>query len=233
MFGIISFNKSYLDKLFTELGDRITSDAEITICGGSAVVLNYGFRDATTDIDLIQCYGIPDSLISTIAKEKDLPSDWMNTNVTVTLSYSKTLLQWRQLYRVYNHLYVYTISGEALLCMKLKSFRSNSQDAVDIYGIIEFLKRTGKTYDDVVSVLRTIYHEDSTLSVEAEQYLKELMGVSEYVLDDESLQSYSDMLDSGTITIEDIPTQFRQQVLTYKNKAAFVNPLFAATDSLL
>ena len=55
--------------------------AEIIIVGGGSIMLNYKFRDATQDFDVIlrAASGIKD-VITRFADDNNLPRDWMNTD---------------------------------------------------------------------------------------------------------------------------------------------------------
>ena len=68
--------------------------AEIIIVGGGSIMLNYKFRDATQDFDVIlhAASGIKD-VITRFADKNNLPRDWMNTDFVKTASYSDALME--------------------------------------------------------------------------------------------------------------------------------------------
>lgn len=209
---MIHFTQLEINKMFAAIGNTLPYKAEITVCGGTSIVLAHKYRDATEDIDCIQC----DTKVLEIAKtigDKYKLDNWLNTDVMVTPSYTKELLKWRTPYKVYGNLMVYLISGAALLCMKLKSFRSNSNDFRDCENLINTCKEEGYTFDDIRKMYTGIYAVDSTMSVEAERFLKDKMNVSQYTLDTESIESYISMLQDKLLTPKDIPEQFRIDIL--------------------
>ena len=67
---------------------------EIIIVGGGSIMLNYKFREATQDFDVIlrTVSGITD-VINRFADANDLPRDWMNSDFVKTESYSPKLAE--------------------------------------------------------------------------------------------------------------------------------------------
>ena len=67
---------------------------EIIIVGGGSIMLNYKFRDATQDFDVIlrAASGIKD-VITRFADDNNLPRDWMNSDFVKTASYSDVLME--------------------------------------------------------------------------------------------------------------------------------------------
>lgn len=121
----------------------------ILITGGAAIALkNKYFGRSTVDIDI--CLTSQNHLYECcmqVAKEYNLPSDWINADVMHSDSFSPLLFNNAQLYRIYNNiLYVYLASDIDLLCMKLVSFRQ--KDIKDIDRLINRLsKQHIKSYD--------------------------------------------------------------------------------------
>ena len=99
---------------------------EIIIVGGS-IMLNYKFRDATQDFDVIlrAASGIKD-VITRFADDNNLPRDWMNSDFVKTASYSDVLMEVSRHYCWLNNhtLEIRTVSGVYLIAMKMIGYRS-------------------------------------------------------------------------------------------------------------
>ena len=112
--------------------------AEMIIIGGASVLINYGFRESTTDIDAIisAASGMKDA-INMVRDKYKLPNDWLNADFKKTESYSSRLPQFSKYYRTYSNVVtIRTISAEYLVAMKLKSGRTYKKDLSDVIGIL-------------------------------------------------------------------------------------------------
>lgn len=120
--------------------------AEIILIGGAAVVVNYGFRDMTYDVDaLIQGSSAMKEAINYVGDQMGLPNGWLNSDFTRTKSYSSKLSAYSVYYKTFsNILTVRTISGEYLVAMKLMSGRQYKNDISDIVGILREQRERGK-----------------------------------------------------------------------------------------
>lgn len=82
----VSFNAIELTRLLRELGTRLEERGrfvELTILGGSALVLGSIADRATKDIDaLVSNDGLLRELVMEMANDLGLPTDWLNTAVT-------------------------------------------------------------------------------------------------------------------------------------------------------
>ena len=96
---------------------------EIIIVGGGSIMLNYKFRDATQDFDVIlkTVSGVED-VIKKFADQNGLPRDWMNSDFVKTVSYSNVLSEVSKHYYTLNNgtLEIRTVSGVYLIAMKLR-----------------------------------------------------------------------------------------------------------------
>ena len=112
--------------------------AEIVIIGGASVLINYGFRNMTTDIDaLIFSASAMEDAINHVRDRYDLPDGWLNSDFTRTESYTPKLLEHAKYYRTYSNLVtIRTISAEYLIAMKLRSGRLYKNDLSDVLGIL-------------------------------------------------------------------------------------------------
>jgi len=137
--------------------------AEIIIVGGGSIMLNYKFRDATQDFDVIlrAASGIKD-VITRFADENNLPRDWMNTDFVKTSSYSDALMEVSRHYCWLNNqtLEIRTVSGIYLIAMKMKAHRDYRNDISDAIGILIEENEAGNkfSYADIESAYNRLYH---------------------------------------------------------------------------
>lgn len=122
--------------------------AEIIIVGGASIVSNYGFREATQDIDIVAqgSSAIQDAILK-ISDSHHLPTDWMNADFIKTASYSDKIIEHSSHYRSYygGLLEIRTIRDEYLIAMKMMSGREYKHDISDIIGILYESKAKGKS----------------------------------------------------------------------------------------
>lgn len=141
-----------------ELGRN--ADVELIVAGGAAIILNYSFRNSTTDIDAYirsNC-SIKSSIIN-IAEKNELDSDWLNSDFIKTESFSPKLAGCTKFYKQYGRsLRVSTIKPEYLIAMKLKSFRPYKNDKSDIVGIIN--NTEGLNRDKILDAYKFLYDSE-------------------------------------------------------------------------
>lgn len=140
---VIVLDKDILEKCFTSLGKLLKkrikgSRCELIVVGGASIVLNYGFRLTTMDVDCTDEHKIlMNDIINIVAEKYGLPGTWINTNFMNTKSYSPKLSQYSSYYKTYgNVLEVRTIKDIYLLAMKVASARKYKNDYSDILGIV-------------------------------------------------------------------------------------------------
>ena len=74
-------------------GSRIP--AEIILIGGASVLINYGFREMTYDMDaIIQASSSMKDVINHVGDRLGLPNGWLNTDFMKTSSYTPKLIQY-------------------------------------------------------------------------------------------------------------------------------------------
>ena len=138
--------------------------AEIIIVGGGSIMLNYRFRDATQDFDVIlrASSGIKD-VITRFADENNLPRDWMNTNFVKTASYSEALTEVSRHYCWLNNqtLEIRTVSGIYLIAMKMIAHRDYRNDISDAIGILIEEAEAGNSfsYAEIEAAYDKLYHK--------------------------------------------------------------------------
>ena len=132
--------------------------------GGGSIMLNYQFRDATQDLDVIlhTASGIKDVIVR-FADENGLHRDWMNTDFVKTASFSEALTEVSRHYCWLNNqtLEIRTVSGVYLIAMKMVAHRDYRNDISDAIGILIEEAENGHafTYDDVEAAYQKLYHK--------------------------------------------------------------------------
>ena len=145
------FTKENIDDFLKELAKEYRKQvgkgmpAELILIGGASVLINYGFRNMTTDIDaLIHASSAMKDAIHLVGDRFSLPNDWLNSDFRQTDSYSPKLAEFSVYYKTWsNILTVRTISAEYLVAMKLRSGRQYKSDLSDVIGILAEHEKKG------------------------------------------------------------------------------------------
>ena len=131
---------SYLMELAKEFrkknGNRMPD--EIILIGGASILINYGFREMTYDMDaIIKSSGAMKDAINMVGDRLGLPTGWLNTDFVHTNSYTPRLAEHSKYYKTFaNILQIRTVSAEYLVAMKLMAGRQYKNDLSDIVGIL-------------------------------------------------------------------------------------------------
>ena len=138
------FTKENLDNCLKELakefrkmnGNRVP--AEIILIGGASILINYGFREMTYDMDaIIHSSGVMKDAINIVGDRLGLPVGWLNTDFVKTDSYTPRLIEYSKYYKTFsNILQIRTVSAEYLVAMKLMAGRQYKNDLSDIVGVL-------------------------------------------------------------------------------------------------
>lgn len=179
------FTREDLDIFLKELGKEFRkrngrkTPAEMILVGGASVLINYGFREMTTDIDaVIQASSAMKEAIAAVGDRFGLPGDWLNTDFTKTTSFSRYLVQYSRHYKTYgNILEIRTVCAEYLLAMKLVSGRKYKKDMSDIIGIIMEERKRGNeiTYEQVDRAMQDLYGGWDRVDEQALRLLKQAL----------------------------------------------------------
>ena len=146
----VEFSRENLDKYLAELGKQFrklykkAASAEIVLIGGASVLLNYDFRNMTTDADaIIYAEASMKEAINYVRDKFNLPHGWLNEDFKNTKSYTEKLRGAAVYYKTFsNILQIRTVSAEYLIAMKAMSGRQYKFDLSDIAGILcEHAKR--------------------------------------------------------------------------------------------
>lgn len=162
-----SFTKDNLDNYLKELAKeyrRVTGKnmpAEIVLAGGAAILVNYGFRDMTTDIDaIIHAASSMKEAINRVGDRFGLPNKWINNDFMRTGSYSPKLDEISVYYRTFaNVVTVRSIKGEYLIAMKLRAGRKYKNDLSDIIGVLAAHEHDSEsiTLDRINEAVESLY----------------------------------------------------------------------------
>lgn len=112
--------------------------AELILVGGASVLINYGFRNSTTDVDAwIHAASAMKEAIASTGEKFGLSRKWLNTDFTQSSSYSDKLIEVSEYYKTFAHIVeIRTVSAEYLIAMKLMAGRQYKSDLSDILGIL-------------------------------------------------------------------------------------------------
>lgn len=180
----ITFNKENLDMYLKEVAKEFRRlngkkmHAEIVLVGGAAVLINYNFRDMTTDMDaIIRASSAMKEAINKIGDKFDLPNRWINDDFVQTTSYSYKLIEVSTYYKTFsNVLEVRTVASEYLIAMKLKSARKYKSDLSDVIGILNEHNNRGDriTFERINQAMYVLYNGWDNISDEIKRYIQEL-----------------------------------------------------------
>lgn len=153
--------------------------AELILIGGASVLINYGFRNMTTDIDaFIMAASSMKDAINTIGDRYNLPNGWLNADFENTSSYTTKLIQFSEYYRTYSNIVtIRTVSAEYLIAMKLRSGRQYKNDLSDILGILAEHEKKGMplTLDQIKKAFCELYGNWDLLSEHAGVFIENVM----------------------------------------------------------
>ena len=127
------------DQLLTALellSDKLVAEGkmgELLLMGGAAMSLVYDARDMTKDIDaLYEPKSDINRLSAEVAKEMNLPNDWLNDGVKGFISSTVDAREYLSL----PGLQINSVTPEYLLAMKLLSARISDTDLNDVRYLI-------------------------------------------------------------------------------------------------
>ena len=201
------------------------SPCEIIIVGGGSIMLNYKFRDATQDLDVIlrAASGIKD-LIVRFADENNLPRDWMNTDFIKTASYSDALMEVSRHYCWLNNqtLEIRTVSGIYLIAMKMIAHRDYRNDISDAIGIMIEEAENGHsiTYEEMEgtyhklpeSLVQSQFRELCSKSTDELKALFNYQRASESIVGDQLITYIEDGVPVNTKNVTDVAARIREKM---------------------
>ena len=184
------FTKENLDTFLKEMGKEYrrlngkSMPAEIVLIGGAAILVNYGFRDMTTDVDAV-IHGVSamKDAINIVGDRHRLPNGWLNADFMKTGSYSPKLLQYSVRYREFsNVLTVRTVSAEYLIAMKLRAGRKYKNDLSDVIGILAEHEQRGDpiTMERIDTAVCNLYGGWEEIPADSVSFIRDTMAHGEF-----------------------------------------------------
>lgn len=168
-----------LAKQFRKLNGK-AMPAEITLIGGASILINYGFRDSTYDVDaLIHASSAMKDAINYVTDTLGLPNGWLNEDFKNTKSYTPCLVNHSKYYRTFsNVLTVRTITGEYLVAMKLMAYRQYKHDISDIVGILREQQNSGDplTFERIDKAVTDLYDGWGNLPDDAKRMIESILA---------------------------------------------------------
>ncbi len=181
-----SITKENLDTYLKEVAKQFRKlnskamPAEITLIGGASILVNYGFRDSTYDVDaLIQASSAMKDAINHVTDTLGLPNGWLNEDFKKTKSYTPRLVNYSKYYRTFsNVLTVRTITGEYLIAMKLMAYRQYKHDISDIVGILWEQQNSGDplTFARIDKAVTDLYDSWDNLPENAKSMIESMLA---------------------------------------------------------
>ena len=143
------------------LGEELQKEGmsgEILLTGGAAMCLVHSARDMTKDVDaLFEPKAEVNALVKKIAKQENLPEDWLNDGVKGFITDEALVDE----FMILNGLVITVVAPEYLLAMKLMSARYGETDAGDIRFLMSKLEI--KTIDEAYNILTRFFPEKRIL----------------------------------------------------------------------
>ena len=186
----VSFTKDNLDQYLKELAKEYrkrngkTVSAEIVLIGGAAVVINYGFREMTYDMDaIINASASMKDAINHVGDQYGLPNGWMNSDFMYTDSYTPRIVQYSRYYRTFSNVVSFrTVTGEYLVAMKLMSGRRYKYDLSDVIGVLWEQEKSGSPLDleQIKRAATDLYGSYDRLPSDSRVFIEKAMANGEY-----------------------------------------------------
>ena len=184
------FTKENLDQYLKELAKEFRKrngkaiPAEIILVGGASVLIYYGFREMTYNIDaIINAASSMKDAINQVGDKFHLPVGWMNDDFTRTVSYTPRIAQYSKYYHTYFNVITFRIvTGEYLLAMKLKSGREYKSDRSDVIGILWEQEKMGDplTLHRVKKAVEDLYGSYDVLPADVRLFIEKAIEDGRY-----------------------------------------------------
>ena len=184
------FTKENLDRYLKELAKEFRKQngksmpAEIILIGGASVVINYGFREMTYDMDVvINAASSMKDAINIVGDRFDLPNGWMNDDFMNTESYTPRIALFSEYYRTYSNVVTFrTVTGEYLIAMKLRSGREYKFDRSDVIGILWEQEKKGNliSLERIKKAVADLYGSYDVLTDDIKEFVEKAIQNGDY-----------------------------------------------------
>lgn len=147
--------------------------AEVILVGGASVIINYGFRKLSYDIDAdVRASDAMKQAVNKVTDEHNLANGWLNSDFKNTASYSSKIREVSIHYRTFSNIVEFrTISAEYLIAIKLMSGRQYKNDLSDVVGILYEQQQKGEpiSLEKIKDAFEFLYEKDWNLMPESSQ----------------------------------------------------------------
>ena len=184
------FTKENLDLYLKELAKEFRKNhgksmpAEIILIGGASVIINYGFREMTYDMDaLINAASSMKGAINAVGDRNGLPNGWLNDDFKNTESFTDRIVQYSKYYRTfYGVLNVRTVTGEYLVAMKLRAGREYKYDRSDVIGILWEHEKSGTplTMEKIKKAVEELYGSYDVIECDVKRFIEKAIQDGDY-----------------------------------------------------
>lgn len=222
-FNETAFNKENLDSYLKELAKTFRKlngksvPAEIILIGGASILINYGFRDMTYDMDAIIISSTAmKQAINQVGDTLGLPNGWLNTDFMRTKSYSPKLIEHSVYYKTFsNILTVRTVTAEYMIAMKLMAGRKYKNDLSDVIGVLKHHKEQGTpiTLNQIKKAVENLYGDWSVLPQSSIVFIEQTIEKENY---DTTFEEIRDSEVVNKALLQDFETDY-PGVLTENN----------------
>jgi len=163
MFYSMDLNRSIITNALKRLGECATEEGltlEVCLYGGTLMMLAYDARNATKDVDaVVQPAEVGKRLIKKVAKELQLPENWLNDDVRMFIAPKG---ETRNLPLQFQGLHLTAPTAAYLLAMKAMACRpslpGNEGDLDDLRFLIRKLEIT--SVSQIQATIDTYYPDD-------------------------------------------------------------------------
>ena len=166
------------------LNARRLPEAEMILIGGSSILINYGFRQSTYDIDaMIDASSAIKDALNLVRDRFDLPEGWVNEDFRKTSSFSEKIPQYSVYYKTFsNVLQVRYMTSKYLIAMKLKSGRPYKYDLSDIVGILFEHEKNGQpiALEDIRQASIDLYGAYESLPEHSRIFIENVIAEKDY-----------------------------------------------------
>ncbi len=170
-----------LAKDFKKRGGR--TRAEMILVGGASVLINYGFRQSSYDIDAtFEARSVMLESIHAVADKLGLSRSWVNDDFKTTDSYTPKIIAYSDYYKTFsNVLTVRTVRAEYLVAMKLMSGRQYKKDLSDIAGILYEQQLAGNplSYEMIDKAVCNLYGSWNGVTDHAKKVLERILSCND------------------------------------------------------
>lgn len=184
------FTKDNIDHYLKDLAKEFrrrngkSIPAEVILIGGASVMINYGFREMTYDMDaIIDATSAMSEAINYVGDKYDLPNGWMNTDFMRTSSYTPKIRTISEHYKTYSNIVTFrTVSGKYLVAMKLMAGRQYKYDLSDVIGILWEEKRRNKplTLEQIKRASGELYGSYERIPPESRLFIENAVAEGDY-----------------------------------------------------